>query len=281
MKEINFKKYTGAGNDFILIDRRNNEDLNLQTEAIQMLCDRRFGVGADGVLLISPDDRHNFDMEYFNADGTGGMLCGNGARCALHHAYRTGLADLPITSFTCSGYEYSGGKIDEEIFKFKLNKPKFIHDEFTVKILGRELKGFYVYTGANHFVIDFESVLNKFKLNDVPFERFNVELFGKEIRKSDQFNPEGTNVNFVYRSNNKNFIRTFEKGVEGETLACGTGASAAALFLNSKFNVPSPVNLITKTGIVLTVSFERNNNEFSDIWLSGPAKKVFEGIYKL
>ncbi len=281
MKQIIFEKYTGAGNDFVLIDSRKNEGIALTKDLVISLCDRRFGIGADGVLYILPHDDLDFELKYFNSDGTGGMLCGNGARCTLHYAFQQNLIKSNEAQFSCAGYNYTGSKLDELNYEFQLNEPEFIHDNFTINLLGRRLSGFFTNTGANHFVIDFEKIVEKFNLNQISFEDFNVQLYGSAIRNAKEFAPEGTNVNFIHKSGSDIFIRTFEKGIEAETLACGTGSTAAALYLALKHDSDSPVPLITKSGRTLKVSFKREGRDFKNIRLSGPAEKVFEGIYQL
>ncbi|RMD50140.1 MAG: diaminopimelate epimerase [Ignavibacteria bacterium] len=279
MKQIIFDKYSGAGNDFVLIDKKKNPDLNLSAKLISELCDRRFGIGADGVLLLDQSESMDFKLDYLNSDGTGGMLCGNGARCALHYVFNNGMEDRDSVTFESAGLNYYGEKLSDDEFKFKLNSPGFLHPEFSVTVLGRELKGFYAYTGANHFVIEFATIRDAFKLNDLHFDSFNVKLFGSEIRNAKEFKPEGANINFVHLEEGKVYIRTFEKGVEDETLACGTGSTAAALFLSLKKNIKTPIELITRSKCKLKVDFKLNGGNFENIFLSGPAKKVFSGTY--
>lgn len=279
MKQIIFEKYSGAGNDFVLIDKMKNPELNLSAKLINDLCDRRFGIGADGVLLLDQSESMDFKLDYLNWDGTGGMLCGNGARCALHYVFNNGLDDRSSVTFESAGLNYYGEKLSENEFKFKLNTPGFLHPEFSVKVLGRELEGFYAFTGANHFVIEFGTVRDSFKLNDIAFDSFNVNLFGSEIRNAKEFYPEGANINFIHLDDGKVYIRTFEKGVEEETYACGTGSTAAALYLSMKKKMQTPIELITRSGCILRVDFKSNDGNFEDIFLSGPVKKVFSGIY--
>lgn len=281
MKQIYFEKYTGAGNDFILIDDRKNGKFSLTPEMIRAICDRRFGIGADGILHIIPDSGLDFDLEYYNSDGTGGMLCGNGARCALSYMYTNNLIKNHTARFSSAGLLYSGSQIGEDNYKFRFREPAFVMNKFEVRISGRTVSGLFTDNGARHFVLDFNSIADAFMLNDIKFNEFSANLYGRELRYSQEFMPEGANINFVHIEKGKNYIRTYEKGVESETLACGTGSVAAAFFLNLNCHIESPVALVTKSGESLTVSFNKINNSFEDIYLAGPAKKVFEGIIKI
>lgn len=282
MKKIIFEKYTGAGNDFILIDAQKNQDVEFTSKMIQEICDRRFGIGADGLLLMKPSEGGvDFSLDYYNSDGTGGMLCGNGARCALAYAYSNNLVGNNKAKFVSANLNYEGEKLTDSNFKFKLTDPLFVKTDFPVKILGRTIKGLFTDNGTRHFVLNFTSLIESFKLSSLAFDFFRADYYGSEIRNAPEFAPEGTNVNFVYSYDGKYYIRTFEKGVEQETLACGTGSVATAFYLNLVMGVEPPIDLITKSGKTLTIDFKNNDGQISDVYLSGPAVKVFEGVIYL
>lgn len=253
--KIGFNKYQGTGNDFIIIDNRddlfNPEDHTL----INKLCDRRFGIGADGLILVARSSEYDFEMIYFNSDGFKGTMCGNGGRCAADFAVRKGIAGNKLRFTAADGVH--DALSENGLIRLKMNDVKDI----------KTVKGsYFINTGSPHYVV-FTSGLDKI---DVPGE-------GKKIRWSVDFQPGGTNVNFVEIQDNGIFVRTFERGVEDETLSCGTGvtASAIASVLSGHF-VSGPVNVTTKGGN-LTVGFDVMEDRISNIWLSGPATFVFEG----
>ncbi len=280
MRGISFTKLSGAGNDFILIDRKLNSEFNLSSEFIKKICDRRKSIGADGVLFISDLDNYAFEMKYFNADGSTGSLCANGARCALRYGFVSGRVDGDLVKFRANEKDYSGVVIDEKDIKFFLNEPEKVKLNFKIKAAGQLISASYIDTGSPHVVIKLKDILeNPLKnfsfyksVNDLP-----VYEIGKEIRYSRDFAPEGTNVNFIDIFDEGINIRTYERGVENETLACGTGSVAAALisFLND--NLKPPIKLFVKSGDVLKVDFSYENQKFRDVSLTGPAEVVFTG----
>ena len=263
--KIHFYKYQATGNDFVVIDNREGK-IAFSKEQISQVCDRRFGVGADGLMLIEKDPQLNFNLQYFNSDGSQ-SLCGNGSRAAVKFASHLGMINGKAT-FNA----YDGGHIAElsptGIVKFKLNNV-----ESTVKH-GDDL---FINTGSPHYI--------KF-VSDI--QNYPVVEEGRRIRYSDAFKPGGTNVNFVsLEGNNTIFVRTYERGVEDETLSCGTGVTAAALAA-SLHGYKSPVRIKTLGGD-LSVDFEKAQSShpdtqsagFKEIFLSGPAKLVFEGDLEL
>lgn len=256
LNEILFSKFQGTGNDFILIDDREKKHTQNTEELFRLLCDRKFGIGADGLILIRNHEKANFEMVYHNADGKKGSMCGNGGRCAVVFAKKLGLCTDEGT-FVHDGTLYSFRILSNDFIELAILKQKpevkQLHNEVT----------FFVNTGSPHYV--------QF-VTDV--ENTDVTEHGKKIRNSDMFKPDGTNVNFVQvLDKDKIYVRTYERGVEAETLSCGTGVVAAALC----FMVLSRQNLhevIVKTkGGLLIVQFLPDDS----INLVGPAMKVFEG----
>lgn len=280
MKEISFTKLSGAGNDFVLFDRKLNPDLVLSEENIKKICDRRFGVGADGVLVISDIKGYAFDMKYFNADGSTGSLCANGARCALKYGSVSGRVQKEIVNFRANEIEYSGVIIDENKIKFFLNPPKNLKYNFKVKAAGQLITASFADTGSPHLVIKINDVLNNpavissfFRnIDDVP-----VFELGRELRYLRDFAPGGTNVNFIQIEDGEIKIRTYERGVENETLACGTGSVASALISYVNDDLKPPIKLRVKSGDILEVDFKIENQNVKELSLTGPAEIIFNG----
>jgi len=252
---ITFNKYQGAGNDFIIIDNRNGKINPDDSKLINKLCDRRFGIGADGLILVSGHSKLDYEMKYFNSDGKLGSMCGNGGRCTAHFALKSGCAGKTQKFMAFDGIHQAFVKDDSVRLQMgDVNEYKLIRDNY------------FLDTGSPHYVI-FKKEINK----------LNVSEEGKKIRWSPLFAPGGTNVDFVQVLDKGLYIRTFERGVEDETLACGTGvtASAIASVLKGHFDTNS-VNVKARGGD-LKVEFEIRNNKVTDIWLTGPATFVFEG----
>jgi diaminopimelate epimerase len=280
MEKIYFVKMSGAGNDFIVFDRKNNPGLKLNSELIQKFCDRRNGIGADGVIMISDSSEQNFVMDYYNADGSFGALCGNGARCAVKYAEFSGRLNNGGAKFLANSILYSGKVLGGDKVQVFLNPPSKYKNSFKVKAANQLINASYVNTGAPHVVIKIEDMLSDpqnlnssySNLDDIP-----VNEVGREIRYLNDFAPEGTNVNFIKMKDGRIHIRTYERGVESETLACGTGAVAAAYsgLVNEKL-VP-PVYLKTRGSDELLVDFKKEGNEIKEVSLTGPAKIIFSG----
>lgn len=273
MKKIKFTKMSGAGNDFVVIDKNENNNLSIDELFVKKLCDRRNGIGADGLITIENSDENNFTMNYYNADGSTGSLCANGARCAIKYAEITDRLKNNKAEFNSNEVTYRGEILNDNEVRFYLNPPKKIKYNFKVKAGGRLLNAHFTDTGSPHVIIDIkESEGFLTSLESVP-----VELLGKEIRYLPEFSPGGTNVNFIDVIDGIVHIRTFERGVEAETLACGTGSVAAALicFVNKKLTVP--IELIPKSKEKLFVNFEVENSKVRNLSLTGPAKVVFTG----
>lgn len=260
--KIHFYKYQATGNDFVMIDNRSGE-LSLSIEQIQKICDRKFGVGADGLMLIEKDPKLDFNLVYYNQDGSQ-SLCGNGSRAAMSFA-----SFLNIVHGTASFNAYDGRHDatlgQDGIVRLKMN------DTTGIKRYGEDL---WIDTGAPH--------LMRFVHN---IRSANVFEEGRSIRYSDTFKPAGTNANFVeLLPDNTIFVRTYERGVENETLSCGTGVTAAALAATTK-GYTSPVKIKTLGG-ELSVEFKTSQSAasaeaFKEIFLVGPAKMVFKGELEL
>lgn len=254
--KVNFYKYQGIGNDFIIIDNRKN-NISLSDMQINQLCDRRFGVGADGLMLLENHLSLDFNMKYFNADGKESTMCGNGGRCLVAFAKSISLIDKKTNFNAIDG-----------VHKATVNKNNSISLQMQdVSYIRSVNTNYFLNTGSPHYVTFRDDIKN-----------IDVYNRGREIRYSAEFSPEGTNVNFVEFQDNKLFVRTYERGVENETLSCGTGVTASAIsasiYSDSDKN---SYDIITKGGY-LNVSFKKqDSNTFSDVWLTGPATFVFKG----
>jgi len=252
-----FNKYEGTGNDFIIIDNRNLKfiaDKNL----ISAMCHRRFGIGADGLILIEQEPGADFRMRYFNADGGEGSMCGNGGRCAAHFAFSHGIAGPEMDFVAFDGQHHAVA--EGETVAITLADVNQIEKDGNICFLD---------TGSPHYVEFFEDL-----------KSIDIVSRGREIRYSRRFAPQGTNVNFVKVTDNGIMVRTYERGVEDETLSCGTGvtASAIAAVITGHFD-SLPVNVETLGGS-LTVSFQAHNGSASGVILTGPATFVYSGIYE-
>lgn len=256
--ELQFHKYQATGNDFVMIDNRNRLFEKENKKLIKTICDRRFGIGSDGLILIEEDEKLDFKMDFFNPDSTK-SLCGNGSRCAVKYAHSLGLIN-DKTEFTAHDGIHSA-EITGDLVRLKMS------DVHSVRLMS---DGIFVDTGSPHFVQFVADV-----------ERFNVSREGKKLRHGGLFGSAGTNVNFVeLKGNNSIFVRTYERGVEDETLSCGTGVTACAI-ASSYQNLRSPVNINTRGGN-LKVEFSGNgNNNFTNIYLTGPAELVFKGTIRV
>lgn len=256
--KFHFFKYEATGNDFILVDNR-SADLSFSKEQIGRLCDRRFGVGADGLILIEKDPSANFSVNYFNRDGSQ-SLCGNGSRAAVHFASRLGITNGKASFGAYDGL-HEAELLNSGVVRLKMN------DVGNVERIGED---YLIDTGSPHYIRFVTDIRN-----------FPVVEEGRAIRNSERFRAKGVNVNFVeLQDDNVIFVRTYERGVEDETHSCGTGVTASALAASfSAFQ--SPVHIRTKGG-ELQVEFKTGQSgTFQDIFLIGPAKMVFEGDLEL
>jgi len=259
-----FYKFHGAGNDFIIIDNRSN-NYNLTQDQIAYLCHRRFGIGADGLMLLGHSEKYDFEMKYYNSDGLEGSMCGNGGRCIVAFADLMGIKKVEYEFMAVDGLHHAKvNKRDANLWDISLQM-------IDVKDVVKNGEAYFLDTGSPHHVEFVQDV------NDV-----DVFAKGKAIRNNAHYGPKGgTNVNFISVKDSVIEIRTYERGVEDETLACGTGVTAAAIAasLATKSNIREYD--IKALGGDLKVSFEREGNRFTTIWLRGPAAMVFSGELKL
>ena len=256
--KIPFSKYHGTGNDFIIIDNRKLL-WKPEKEEITHLCDRHFGIGADGLMLLSEQPGFDFYMTYYNSDGRESTMCGNGGRCMIIFAQSLGLTGSEPRFLAVDG-EHLGKVIrDENARLIRLKMKDVVVDEITDDY-------FFIHTGSPHYVTFAEGV-----------EHLDVITEGKKIRYNTRFANEGTNVDFVEIRKDHLFVRSYERGVEDETLSCGTGVTASALAYAIKYpSKNTSAEILTKGGN-LKVYYKQSGNSFTDIWLEGPVEFVFEG----
>lgn len=263
MINLPFYKYQGAGNDFVIVDQRKQPYLSKQDQKIiRKLCDRRFGIGGDGLMLLESSPDHDFRMVYFNADGREGSMCGNGGRCIVALAAQLGLL----------------GKTGRFIAIDGPHEARVIRPDY-VELKMQDLS--HIEASQDHFILDTGSPHYIEFVSDP--HSMDVKAAGQAIRYSDRFREKGINVNFVAsRGKDQLIISTYERGVEDETLACGTGITAAALAFAKKENRTrqQEIRLQAKGGD-LAVKFWQSPEGFTDIWLCGPATYVFSGNYPL
>ena len=267
---------SGTGNDFIIIDEMKNSDLKLDIETVPILCNRKNGIGADGVITIHNSNKYNFVMNYYNADGSTGSLCANGARCAILYASDSGKLKNSTAKFLSNNVEYSGEILSNENVRFNLNSPQKIKYNFKVKAADQLISSHFANTGSPHVVINIADPKNNFNFFS-SLEMIPVESLGREIRYLSEFAPEGTNVNFIKIEDGAIQIRSYERGVEAETLSCGTGSVAAAIISYVTDGLRPPIKIITKGNENLFVNFEVENQKVKNISLTGSVKTVFTG----
>jgi diaminopimelate epimerase len=257
MNTLHFFKYQGTGNDFIILDNRNWSYTSLTTERVRLLCDRRFGIGADGLILFNPHPGFDFEMKYYNSDGRESSMCGNGGRCIVKFAYDMGIRKNEYSFLAVDGPHLA--EIDDQgIVSLQMKNVQGI----------QEVHGdFILDTGSPHYVKMVSEVMD-----------LDVYQKGMDIRYGSEFAKEGINVNFVEQKRpDEIIVRTYERGVEDETFSCGTGVTASALACYHNETGYNYVKVNTKGG-KLTVRFDRTgDNRYENIWLCGPAEKVFEG----
>lgn len=256
--KIHFYKYQGAGNDFILIDNRDNSVDHHNPKLISGLCDRRFGIGGDGLMLLQNKEGYDFEMIYYNADGQPSSMCGNGGRCIVAFAKFLGVIESETEFLAVDGPHYA--KISDEGDWVSLQM-------IDVNEVNTDADAYVLNTGSPHYV----------KLVD-GLEQRNVYQEGHAIRNNATYRKNGINVNFVEPMEKGYFVRTFERGVEDETFACGTGVTAVALAMaqhkQQTGHITTPIKVL---GGNLNIRFDYDGKAFTDIFLEGPAERVFEG----
>jgi diaminopimelate epimerase len=255
---IPFSKYQGTGNDFILIDNRSGTFSGISRSEIERICNRRFGIGADGLMLLNHIEGYDFEMKYFNADGNPGSMCGNGGRCIVRFAYDLGIHRSVYHFLASDGEHEAEIETGSNIINLKMKDvPGYTETDGI----------FIIDTGSPHYIKFVEDVMD-----------LDVVKEGTEIRYSEPFAKEGINVNFVEEKGaDEIIVRTYERGVEDETFSCGTGVIACAIVCHHNEVGYNDVTVTTKGGI-LVVKYDRNNdNSYTNIWLCGPAEKAFEG----
>lgn len=256
--EIRFYKYQGTGNDFVMIDGR-KETVNFSPKQIQSICDRRFGVGADGLILIKNHAAVDFEMDYYNADGSQ-SFCGNGSRCAQAYTKALGIIKEQSTFLAIDGI-HKGRSVGND-FATQMG------DVSQVQQLGED---YFVDTGSPHYIRYVDDV-----------DAVDVYEEGKAIRYSEAFLAKGTNVNFVSEHEDHLSVRTYERGVEGETFSCGTGVTAVAISFLYKNKIQNDKIKIQTRGGELRIELKKNSDQqYKDIWLVGPAVEVFSGTFDL
>lgn len=257
--KISFSKYQGTGNDFVVLDNRDGAYDGLTLGQVAFLCDRKFGIGSDGLMMLENADGFDFQMRYYNADGQEGSMCGNGGRCLVQFAHDIGIVKQSY-QFTASDGQHEAIILENGLIKLKMQDVHGVQEHGTDKILN---------TGSPHFIQYVDGV-----------KEVDVFQQGRNIRYSESFKRAGINVNFVERVGNGIKIRTYERGVENETLSCGTGATAAALASSEKMG-PQLTNVEVEGG-ALQIAFDRvGNQEFNNIWLIGPAQFVYSGTIEI
>jgi len=274
-KIIHFTKMNGAGNDFVVLDAREH-GLDLTPAQIARLCDRHRGVGADGLLAVEKaEGAADFKMRYFNADGGEAEMCGNGARCFSRFAARFLRENTRQISF-----ETRAGIITAELFpdgevELEMSKPHSLEGPFSLALSTGSLSAHFLNTGVPHVVAILQNLAE--------LENFPVRAAGREIRYHERFAPAGTNANFAAADDDGILhVRTYERGVEDETLACGTGVTACALIFHLLSGNCSPITVKVRSGDYLRVRFEKDvTGVFSHVWLRGPADFVYTGEIRL
>lgn len=265
MNPIHFYKMSGCGNDFIIIDNRSPvvEEKDL-TAFIVGICRRKMSVGADGIILIENSDTVDFKWRFYNSDGSVAEMCGNGARCVARFAYLNGITGPDMAFETLAGV-VSASVSETGLVKIRMTDPLNLELDRSLILKSGKYEISSVNTGVPHVVMVVEDI-----------QGTPVKEMGKEIRFHPDFAPAGTNANFVtVQPDNIVAVRTYERGVEDETLACGTGCVASALIVSRKFALASPVTLLTRSGGYLRIYFEHRQDRFSDVYMEGDARVIY------
>jgi len=266
MKPIEFWKMSGSGNDFILID---NRDEGIKEEEmgrlVERTCRRRTSVGADGVIFVAESAKYDFGWRYFNADGGEVEMCGNGGRCVSRFAFLKEIAGTKMTFETLSGPVLA--EVNGRVVKVLMPKPGIASMDIDLELQHGWKSCDFINTGVPHVVVVVEDLANH-----------QVREQGRDVRYHNRFSPEGTNTNFMTKIGpDRLAVRTYERGVEDETLACGTGAIASALVSSIRGMVNSPVKVKTRGGEELTIHFQIEGHSFNEVWLEGNTSIIYEG----
>jgi diaminopimelate epimerase len=266
---LRFTKMNGAGNDFVLIDNRSG-DVHLDRSQIADLCDRYRGIGADGVLLLEKaSNRADFRMRYFNADGGEAEMCGNGARCFARFANKVAGAKGTISFETPAGV--ISAELVGDLVTLQMTEPTDLRLNVKLTVASENRIVHFINTGVPHVVVPVS------RIDDA-----DVRREGAAIRYHEMFSPKGANINFIEkRGPTKIAVRTYERGVENETLACGTGVVASALIFAATEKASGPIGVFVRGGNELQVGFERAGTRFKNVTLTGPAEFVFEGMIEI
>src|SRR6478672_8642056 len=266
---LRFTKMNGAGNDFVLLDNRRGE-IRLTAQQIARICDRHRGVGADGILMLEePANGADFRMRYYNADGGEAEMCGNGARCFARYADRVAGPREKVSFETPAGV--IGAELQGELVCLQMSEPKDMRLGIQIPLPDRKIAAHFVNSGVPHVVVAVDDL-----------EAVDVRGLGSAVRRHELFAPKGANVNFLKERGPRQIaIRTYERGVEDETLACGTGVVASALIFAAMKNVDGPIGVLVRGGNELRVGFEKTGDQFHHVTLTGPAEFVFEGTIDL
>ena len=266
---LRFTKMNGAGNDFVMVDNRAGE-VRLRPEQIVRICDRHRGIGADGILLLERGSNGaDFRMRYYNRDGGEAEMCGNGARCFARFANKVAGAPDKISFQTPAGL--IRGELHGELVTLQMSEPKDLQLSVELVANGEKERVHFINSGVPHVVVPVS------KVDDV-----DVRRRGEAIRRHEMFSPAGANVNFTEkRGAQKILVRTYERGVEDETLACGTGVVASALIFGATEKVDGPISVAVRSGSELSVGFKRAGDQFRNVTLTGPAEFAFEGTIEI
>lgn len=263
-----FAKLSGAGNDFVVIDNRRRVFTSSLAVLAVKICKRKTGIGADGVLVLEKSTKQDFKMRVFNPDGSEAEMCGNGARCLARYAYLKRIAPANMIFETKAGI--ISAQVREAKVKLRMSEPHSFRERLSIKVGAKTFAVSFVNTGVPHAVVFVKDLA-----------KAEVGRWGRAIRYHEFFKPAGANVNFVAeRDRHTISLRTYERGVEDETLSCGTGSVAATLISAKEGKVISPVEVVTSGGEILKVYFSYCDGKFGDVYLEGEVKYVFEGVVK-
>lgn len=268
MSSVEFVKMVASGNDFVIVDNgdgKAEEKIGDFSRFAKVICERKQSIGADGLLILENSKNADITMRIFNPDGTEVAMCGNGSRCVAYYAAKKGISRDTLSIETKAGILKA--QVDKKAAKIEMTQPRVLKNRFPLEVCGQTIEVGFVNTGVPHivkFVDDLEAV--------------DVKRLGKGIRFHKEFAPEGTNANFVKINDKHNLsIRTYERGVEDETLACGTGAVASAILTSELDYIESPAKVKMRGGEILTIHFKKIGDEYKKVFLEGEVKLVCEG----